>query len=161
MKRSDLIIALATATLICGCKPTYRADNTVSEAVSSVSQQTAPSTASATHQEAAAIDSAGTTPKVHRYAPDGVVFLTKPVTVTTGEGVFHFKPGTKLVKVGQSYFAEGQQVPKPSADQVTNDIDLGEQLQKQNSAAPTVARPVQQDGGGATGTPHKSIIPGL
>lgn len=145
-KRLVFSLGVAGVTLLCSCKPTYHAETALSDTLPSATPQAAPANPHTLAGGGATGDAAiarntppppvAAAPTPHHYAPPGIFFLTKPYSVASDIGVTSLRPGTKVVKMADgSYFAGGDQLPHLNPEQLTNDIDLAEQLSHADAAA--------------------------
>jgi len=116
--------------LLCGCKPAYHADTPASENTASSASSAA---ASGSPNSGTAVSSA---PTPHHYAPSGVFFLTHPVSITSSVGVNNLPPGTKVIQMQDgTFYAGGDRLSHITKSDLTNDIDLAEQLRAHSPSA--------------------------
>lgn len=100
------------------------------------------------------------TPEPHLVAPTGVFFLVQRATLETASGVFNYRPGTKVHRVGNRYVtSDGRQLTL-RAEQVTNNLQKAQQAAgndaaalAQIQAAAKTARALQPAPPGAEATP--------
>ena len=100
------------------------------------------------------------TPEPHLVAPAGVFFLVQKAPLETDSGLFNYRPGTKVHRVGNRYIASDGRQLTLRPEQVTNNLQKAHQAagndaaaQAQIQAAVQTARVLQSVPPGAGATP--------
>jgi hypothetical protein len=75
------------------------------------------------------------TPEPHLVASGGAFFLVKKATLETSSGVFNYRPGTKVHKVGSGYLTSDGRKLTLRADQVTNNLQKAQEAAGNDAAA--------------------------
>jgi hypothetical protein len=78
-------------------------------------------------------------PETRHLAPDGVLYITRMVSVTTNDGIKGIAPGTKVTVIEQApggyKVTDGTSDFSVAEEQVTNDLDLAGALQRHDVQA--------------------------
>jgi hypothetical protein len=75
------------------------------------------------------------TPEPHLIATGGVFFLVEKATLETSSGIFNYRPGTKVHRVGSGYLTSDGRKLTLRADQVTNNLQKAQQAAGNDAAA--------------------------
>jgi hypothetical protein len=106
---------------------------------------------------ATALESAPATPFPHHFAPTGVFFLTEKIKLETPDGVLGYPPGTKVIQVSGAYVTPDGKRIAARADQMTNDLEVAQQLAGRDAAAQAAIKntlgSLAPAGAGAAGGP--------
>ena len=80
------------------------------------------------------------TPPPNYFAPEGVFYLVRAVSVESDSGLVGLKPGTKVVRQPDGSFRTDEHTLKLAPDQITNDLRVLQQVSGADAAAQAALR---------------------
>jgi hypothetical protein len=146
-------------------EPEQSADSE-SASASPAEQAAAPGVATSPPPQGGGSTAAAAASEPRRLAPDGEYYLTTSVSISTDDGIFALRPGTKALKQPDGKFLSDGHTVELRPDQITNDLRVAAQamgadraaqagIQRSLQARAAAERAVQQR---STATPKPAAV---